>query len=101
MKIMKFLYHMEIRFDMPVKEHHFTLKCTPHSGQGQLVESVSSRVYPNRYISRSSDSFSNECIYGYCEEEHDHFMVDVEGVVRTGMERIDHERQDPPKSIFK
>ena len=101
MKILKFLYHMEIQFDKPVKEHHFTLKCIPHSGQGQLVESVSSQVYPNRYISRSSDSFSNECIYGYCGEEHDHFMVDVEGVVRTGMERIGGECEDPPKSIFK
>lgn len=101
MKILKFLYHMEIRFDMPVKDHHFTLKCIPHSGQGQIVESMNFQVYPNRYISRSRDSFSNECIYGFCEEEHDHFIVDVEGVVRTGMERWEDARRDPPKSILK
>lgn len=86
MRVLKFSYHMDIQFDMPVKEHHFTLKCIPHSGFGQLVESVNFHVYPNRYISRSVDSFANECIYGYCEEEHDHFLVEVTGIVRAGME---------------
>ncbi len=101
MKVLKFCYHMEILFDMPVKDHHFTLKCIPHSGGGQLVESMNIEVFPNRYISRSVDAFFNECIYGHCEEEHDHFMADVEGVVRTGMERTEGQREDPPKSIFR
>lgn len=101
MKILKFHYHMEIQFDMPVKEHHFTLKCLPLSGHGQLVESINYQVFPNRYISRSSDSFSNECIYGYCEEEHDHFMVDVRGIVRTGMEESRTDGMEPVKSIFR
>ena len=94
MKILKFHYHMEIRFDLSVKEHHF-------SGHGQLVESINYQVFPNRYISRSSDSFSNECIYGYCEEEHDHFMVDVEGIVRTGMEESAAGRMENSNSIFR
>lgn len=85
MRVLKFSYHMDIQFDMPVREHHFTLKCLPHSGLGQLVESINFRVFPNHYISRSVDSFANECIYGYCEEEHDHFLVEVEGIVRAGM----------------
>ena len=99
MKILKFLYQMKIDFDMPVKDHHFTLKCIPHDGQGQVIESIRYRVYPNRYISRSTDSFANECIYGFCEEEHDHFMVEVEGVARAGV--LDAFNDDPPGSIFK
>ena len=99
MKILKFLYQMKIEFDMPVKGHHFTLKCIPHDGQGQVIEGIRYKVYPNRYISRSTDSFANECIYGFCEEEHDHFMVEVEGVARTGVGGVCDE--DPSKSIFK
>ena len=67
MKILKFLYQMKIEFDMPVKDHHFTLKCIPHDGQGQVIESIRCKVYPNRYISRSTDSFANECIYDFFE----------------------------------
>lgn len=101
MKVLKFTYHMDIQFDMPVKDHHFTLKCLPHSGQGQLIESMHYEVYPNRYISRSTDSYKNECIYGFCEEEHDHFTVDVDGVARTGIKKTGVDSEDFPKSIYK
>lgn len=99
MKILKFHYHMEIQFDIPVRKHHFTLKCTPRTGLYQSVESVSYSVFPNRYISESYDSNSNRCIYGFCEEEHDHFLVDVSGIVRTGV-NLQNNIVDFPKSIL-
>ena len=85
MKRLAFRYHMEIQFDIPVHDHHFTLKCLPKSDARQRVEEIDCEVYPNYYISHSADSFQNESIYGFCKEEHDHFVVDVRGIVRTGL----------------
>ena len=85
MKRLEFHYHMTIQFDIPVKNHHFTLKCLPHSDLHQIVEKLDYVVFPNYFISRSVDSFQNQCIYGFCEKEHDHFMVDVKGIVRAGL----------------
>ncbi len=101
MKVLKFRYYMDIRFDAPVKDHHFTLKCLPRNGQGQLVESMTYEVFPNHYVATATDSFSNRYIYGFSPAEHDHFTVDVEGVVRTGMGATTLDLVDPPKSIFK
>lgn len=84
MKRLEFHYKMTIQFDVPVKNHHFTLKCLPHHDGMQKVEKLDHLVYPNYFISYSRDSFQNECIYGFCAEEHDHFMVDVNGIVETG-----------------
>ena len=85
MKRLAFHYNMTIQFDVPVRNHHFTLKCIPHNDSEQIVEKVDYLVFPNHFISRSTDSFQNECIYGFCEEEHGHFMVDVKGIVQTGL----------------
>lgn len=85
MKRLEFHYHMTIQFDIPVKNHHFTLKCLPHSDLHQIVEKLDYVVFPNYFISRSVDSFQNECIYGFCENEHEYFMVDVKGIVRTSL----------------
>ena len=85
MKRLKFHYHMEIQFDIPVHDHHFTLKCLPRRDAGQQVEKIRYEVYPNYFISIGMDSFQNETIYGFCQEEHDHFTVDVQGTVKTGL----------------
>lgn len=84
MKLLHFLYHMGITFDSAVKDHHFTLKCLPKDTGQQRIESLAYKVYPNRFISRSVDSFGNESIYGVCEDVHNCFTVEVEGIVQTG-----------------
>lgn len=88
MKILKFCYHMDIQFDTPVKDHHFTLKCLPGSNERQYVEAARCEVYPNYFISQSHDSYGNKTIYGVCPDEHDHFTVDVTGIVRTGLSDV-------------
>lgn len=87
MKRLSFRYNMVIQFDISVKDHHFTLKCLPGNDTGQKVEEIQYTVYPNHFISRSVDSFQNDCIYGFCSEEHDHFQVDVQGIIQTECER--------------
>ncbi len=83
MKRLRFQYHMSLSFDMPVQEHHFTLKCLPQSDDRQAVESLTYDVYPNYFISRSKDSFGNDSIYGYCKEEHQRFLIDVRGMIQV------------------
>ena len=74
---------MSLSFDMPVQEHHFTLKCLPQSDDRQTMESLTYDVYPNYFISRSKDSFGNDSIYGYCKEEHQRFLIDVRGMIQV------------------
>lgn len=101
MKRLRFLYHMEIAFDMPVKEHHFTLKCFPRDNKRQHVESLAYDVWPKRFISRSEDSFGNECIYGLCEEPHREFMIDVNGIAECGHSDHESECAKTEADIFK
>lgn len=82
-KRLRFHYQMSLIFDTPIREHHFTLKCLPKSDERQTVESLDFDVYPNRFLSRSTDSFGNDGIYGYCKEPHRQFLIDVRGTVRT------------------
>lgn len=85
MKLLHFNYNMGIYFEDAVKDHRFTLKCLPGDTGSQRIESLSYKVYPNRFIRRSEDSFGNESIYGFCEDIHNSFIVEVEGTVRTGL----------------
>ena len=84
-KRLRFHYHMSLTFDTPIQEHHFTLKCLPKSDDRQKVESLEYDVYPNYFVSRTSDSFGNDCIYGYCKEQHRRFLIDVKGIVKAGL----------------
>ena len=84
MKRLQFSYNMEIRFDVPVHEHHFTLKCLPHSDGKQTVEESDHIISPYYYLSRSRDQFQNEIIYGSSKDAHDLFEVRVHGIVITG-----------------
>lgn len=83
MKRLQFCYNMEIRFDVPVHEHHFTLKCLPHSDGKQIVERSDYIISPYFYLSRSKDQFDNEIIYGSLKDEHVLFGVRVNGIVIT------------------
>lgn len=85
MKYLKFLYSMQIRFEEPVREHRFTLKCIPLSDERQQINGLSIDVYPKEFLSMDEDSFGNSCIYGYEAGEHDHFSIIVTGDARTGL----------------
>ncbi len=85
MRALQFHYSMHIKFDDPVREHHFTLRCLPVSDERQHIQNLRYEVFPNEFISLAQDSFGNECIYGYSRGEHDHFDIDVQGNVTTGL----------------
>lgn len=85
MKELRFTYNMSLVFDSPIEQHRFTLKCTPRSNERQEIVWHTVNVYPNAFLSNGIDSFGNACIYGYTEQKHDHFSVNVIGTARTGL----------------
>lgn len=84
MKELRFRYEMQLQFDAPVKDHRFTLRCTPKSDERQTIRNVTEHIYPNEMISRAEDSFGNLCIYGYTDRPHTRFEVAVTGEATTG-----------------
>ena len=101
MKRLRFLYHMQIDFDTPVKGHHFTLKCIPKDNSRQQIEELSYTVYPNRFISHSVDSFGNECLYGMCEEPHKEFLIEVNGIAECAYSDYESECSQADADVFK
>lgn len=101
MKHLCFHYHMQIDFDIPVKDHHFTLKCLPKDSRRQHIEKLHYEVFPNRFISRSGDSFGNECIYGVYEDPHKEFLIDVKGEALCGLKEYETEGNRTDANFFK
>lgn len=101
MKRLRFQYHMKITFDASVEKHRFTLKCIPLDSGRQLIKELSVEVFPNSFISRGYDSFGNLCIYGYEEQEHREFHVEVAGLAVTGLSEEEQVAKDYQVGYFK
>lgn len=101
MKRLKFSYDMQIHFDAPIQEHHFTIKCTPYNDERQRIESINTVIEPNNYLSESIDSYGNRCIYGYMPKEHDLFSIHVDGVVVTGLDYKKSIELEPRNDMYK
>lgn len=94
MKRLQFQYHMQLTFDSPVHDHHFTLRCTPARDIRQKILEESVKIYPKHFSSEETDSYGNHCIYGIAKKKHDHFSVDV-----TGIAEVDREVYLPAKPL--
>ena len=101
MKRLQFCYNMEIRFDVPVHEHHFSLKCLPHSDGKQIVERSDYIISPYYFLDRSRDQFKNEIIFGALKDAHDLFEVTVNGIVLTGHTEITDDPYSMSDHIFR
>ncbi len=76
---MKFLYRMELDFDAPVHEHHFTMKCLPRSSCRQIISDLRFAIDPDVRVWRGRDGFGNIKLMGYLKQPHDHIQVCVSG----------------------
>ena len=83
MTTLRFSYHMRLNFELPVREHHFKLRCFPSSDDRQRISYERVEIYPVHFRTEERDSFGNMCIYGTARQIHDHFTVDVEGTAET------------------
>ena len=79
MRTLQFQYHMQLTFDFPACDHHFTLRCRPFHDIRQRILEERVEIYPKHYSSEEVDSYGNKCIYGIARTEHEHFSVDVTG----------------------
>ena len=79
MQKLRYSYHMQLKFEQPVREHHFKLRCFPSSDDRQKIFNENIEIYPAHFSSSEKDSFGNMCIYGTADQPHDHFAVDVKG----------------------
>jgi len=101
MKDLHFAYEMQLLFDVPVEQHRFTLKCIPRTNERQTISGLSVDVYPKKFLSESTDSYGNHCIYGYSEEQHDHFSVRVTGKAATGLKPWETAGEPHQVGLFK
>ncbi|MBQ7155209.1 MAG: transglutaminase family protein [Synergistaceae bacterium] len=79
MRRLRYSYHMELTFELPVNEHHFKLRCFPSSDERQKISYTRIEIYPQHFSTEEPDSFGNMCIFGTARQSHERFSVDVEG----------------------
>ncbi len=90
MKQLHFQYSMKIDFSCLIEKHRFTVKCFPPSNDRQQIQNQKLTIFPNQFLSRGKDSFGNEYIYGYTEEQHNHFSIELSGNALTGLKDTEY-----------
>ena len=83
MRNLRFEYHMQLTFELPAFNHHFTVRCEPATDERQHILTEEINIYPKHFDSRQVDSFGNHCIYGIANDAHNYFAVDVNGEAKV------------------
>ena len=60
MQKLRYSYHMQLKFEQPVREHHFKLRCFPSSDNRQKISNEHIEIYPAHFSSSEKDSFGSE-----------------------------------------
>lgn len=90
MKKLRFEYSMELSFSVPVRDHHFTLRCLPQNSGRQQICVDTCRISPVDSISEMIDGFGNHKMSGCCLKPHDTFSCHVSGTAMAeGMKAVD------------
>lgn len=79
MKRYEFEFTTKIKFDLPVINHNFVLKCLPKNTVFQRIYDAKIDVVPDCSYSIGEDSFGNKTINGTINREHNEFMFSVKG----------------------
>ena len=79
MRHLRFQYCMKLRFESPVREHVFALRCVPHTDSVQRMENVSRFVYPADRLTEVKDGFGNWKLTGCARGPHSEFAYEVKG----------------------
>lgn len=83
MRRLRYYYKMQMLFELPANDHHFTLRCFPSSDGWQKICCEKVQIYPNYFICNQTDSFSNRCVYGKALLPHNYFAVETSGVAEV------------------
>lgn len=82
MKEYRFSYQSIIRFETPVREHYFRLRCLPCNNDCQQVVEERLEMRPSVSLREDTDAFGNRIQYGHTLEEHDAFVFCSSGRIR-------------------
>lgn len=85
---------MLLEFDVPVKNHRFSLRCTPETNCRQEIMDFHVSVDPVSFMSESRDGFGNVVSFGLTDRVHSRFAVHMEGIARTGLEAEEEYDED-------
>lgn len=99
MRELHFEYFMELKFEEPVMNHKFSLKCVPRTSSMQRIEKLHVEVFPAKHLSESQDAFGNYVLYGEIEDAHQAFRVTVSGKAAVGLS--DGETENAPWNVGK
>ena len=79
MRRLSYQYYMLLSFSEPVNRQNFTLRCFPQSDERQQIEEQHIEIRPSYVGGTETDSYGNRCVYGFIENRHTEFGVDVTG----------------------
>lgn len=95
MKLLKFTYRMSLRFDAPVCDHYYALRCVPVSSDVQDIEIVSRYVSPSDCLDEVIDGFGNHKYVGHYTDNHRRFEYEVEGIAKVQGMQIQKDELHP------
>lgn len=80
MRRLAYTYRTHIAFDVPIRDHYFTLRCLPQETPNQHIVTQRLSLEPEINWTMQRDGFGNLLQVGSCREEHLCFGYLVEGV---------------------
>lgn len=89
MKRYKFYFKTDIKFDLPVTNHNFLLKCFPKNFVCQKIFDEKIVMEPDCSVSMGEDSFGNRTLGGTIIKPHSNFSFSVEGRAMLSKYRIE------------
>lgn len=97
-KTLSFFYDILLEFDIPVRDHAFTLRCIPPSFPGQEILDVTLKLDPQVPYTLQRDGFENLLQIGRADAPHDHFRYTVLGTARLDTAA---RKREPVHPIFR
>lgn len=81
MERLHFKYSMRLYYSEAVNPCHFTIKIIPKDTNRQKLSDINIQMDPRADYSHGDDGFENKKIIGSVRVPHDHYYLDVEGIV--------------------
>ncbi|MEE1229239.1 MAG: transglutaminase family protein [Lachnospiraceae bacterium] len=88
---LKFHYDTFLKFNKPVREHDFVLRCVPPSFAGQEILQSKLIVEPGTDLMTQTDVYGNQLAIGRIGENHTYFHYLVEGTARIDFKKREKE----------
>ncbi len=89
MSKLRFCYSSIYKFDTPIVEHHFKIKCMPKTCGRQNIIIEKMNISTNDFCSEAQDFFGNRYVYGDIRSPHTTFQYEIIGTAEVNNSNID------------